>query len=168
MSPINIQPPSPTALPCKVAELAKCAKKEFSPHFHLPNTYPWLPLYLCLYHRNTAHTELLPRGKQPLSAPPADALLSSHRCSSFCFHITVLPHCLFFLYSVPCCCLGGWVHCLPSHTHKKKPNPKPGKKQSYNVIWFHQISPSKQFWKTEEQCWDLESQVHIMPLTFQR
>lgn len=43
MSPINIQPPSPTALPCKVAELAKCAKKEFSPHFHLPNTYPMAP-----------------------------------------------------------------------------------------------------------------------------
>lgn len=35
MSPINIQLLSPAVVPCKVAEHAKCAKKEFPPHFHV-------------------------------------------------------------------------------------------------------------------------------------
>lgn len=46
MSPINIQLLSPAVIPCKAAEHAKCAKKEFPPHFHLCSTNPWLPLSL--------------------------------------------------------------------------------------------------------------------------
>lgn len=120
MSPINIQPPSPTALPCKVAELAKCAKKEFSPHFHLPNTYPWLPLYLCLYHRNTAHTELLPEASSHCQQ------LQQMHCSA----PTAVPP---FVFTLLCflialssyiqCPVVAWVS-LHTHTYKKKTTQK--------------------------------------------
>lgn len=77
MSPINIQLLSPAVLPCKVAEHAKCAKKEFPPHFHLCSTKPWLPLSL-----HTIPTRKAARIKRSPSMP---SLLPAHsqRCSSF-------------------------------------------------------------------------------------
>lgn len=77
MPPINIQLLSPAVLPCKVAEHAKCAKKEFPPHFHLCSTNPWLPLSL-----HTIPTRKATRIKHSPSTP---SLLPAHsqHCSSF-------------------------------------------------------------------------------------
>lgn len=76
MSPINIQLLSPVVLPCKVAEHAKCAKKEFPPHFHLCSTNPWLPLSL-----HTIPTRKATRIKHSPSTPSLLPARSQH-CSS--------------------------------------------------------------------------------------
>lgn len=114
MSPINIQLLSPAVLPCKVAEHAKCAKKEFPPHFQLCSTRPWLPL--SLHTIPTRKAACIKRSPSMPSLLPA----RSQRCSSF-----LLTHhsALLFLGFVFCnhCPTASWeVESLVSLG--KKPN----------------------------------------------
>lgn len=98
MSPINIQLLSPAVIPCKAAEHAKCAKKEFPPHFHLCSTNPWLPLSL--------HTIPTRKATCIKHSPRTPSLLPAHSQHYSSFQLTHHSALLFL----------GFVFCNPYPT----------------------------------------------------